>query len=64
VLDNEVLLLAIVVLGVALTVEGAVVVGRGQRRRGAEDARVTRVTANKRRGLRRGTGSGSAAGCT
>lgn len=63
VLDEEVLLglvlLLLVVRGLALV---EAVLGRGKRRRGAEDARVTGVAANKRRGLRREAGRRGAAG--
>ena len=63
VLHEEVLLALVVVVilrGLSLVVVEAVL-GRGKRRRGAEDARVTGVAANKRRSLRREAGSGGCA---
>jgi hypothetical protein len=60
VLDEEVLLgLLLVVRGLAVM---EAVLGRGKRRRGAEDARIARVAAGERRGLRREAGRRGAAG--
>lgn len=62
VLHEEVLLLLLLAMLIkrGLTVVEAVL-GRGKRRRGAEDARITRVAAGERRCLRRETGSGGCA---